>query len=158
MQNIVSVTTTSGQNGVDALGGSQMSFIVGSHALVTLSAGSGQSMVNMGSGGTLLLNGGHTTVTGAGDLSVVEAATGQGHNVFALGPTVTSFSGENIQASDIFTLHGFTAADIATGFAHVQTNGLRETLTISHPGGGSIAFGFLAEQGTLPTISQFHAA
>jgi len=157
MQGVVSVTTTSGQSGVGALGGPQMSFI-GSYDVVTLAAGSGQSMVDMGSGGTLLLNGGHTTVTGAGDLSVVEAATGQGHNVFALGPTVTSFSGENIQASDVFTLHGFTAADIAAGFAHVQTNGPRETLTISHPGGGSIAFGFLAEQGTLPTISQFHAA
>jgi hypothetical protein len=142
MQNVVSVTisTTSGQNGVDTLGASQMSF------------------VNLEAGGTLVLNGGHTTVTGTGDLSVVEEATGQGYNTFDLGAAVTSFSGVNIQAGDIFNLSGFTVADIAAGFAHVHTNGLRETLTISHAGGGSIAFGFLGEHGTLPTISQFHAA
>ena len=159
MQNVVSVTTTtSGQSGVGALGGAQMSF-VGGHGAVTLAAGSGQTrVVDMGSGGTLLLDGGPATVTGAGGLSVVEAATGQGHNAFALGPAITSFSGENIQASDVFTLYGFTAADIAAGFAHAQTNGPRETLTISHPGGGSIAFGFLAEQGALPMIAQFRPA
>ncbi|MBV8615573.1 MAG: hypothetical protein JOY66_17660, partial [Acetobacteraceae bacterium] len=83
MQSVVSVTTTSGQSGVGALGGQQMSFI-GSSDVVTLAAGSGQSMADMGLGGTLLLNGGRATVTGAGNLSVVEAATGQGHNAFAL--------------------------------------------------------------------------
>ena len=142
MQNIVSVTisTTSGQNGVATLGGSQMSF------------------VSMEPGGTLVLNGGHATVTGTGDLSVVEKTTSQGYNTFDLGAAVTSFSGVDIQAGDIFNLSGFTAADIAAGFAHAQTSGLRETLTISHAGGGSIAFGFLGEHGTLPTISQFHAA
>jgi len=160
MQNIVSVTafTTNGQNGVDTLGGSRMSFIVGSHDAVTLAAGSDQDTVDMEAGGTLVLRGGQATVTGAGDISVIEETNGQGYNVFDLSAAVTSFSGVNIQAGDVFNLRGFTAADIAAGFAHAQTNGLRETLTISHPGGGSIAFGFLGEQGTLPTVSQFHAA
>ncbi|HJS99529.1 MAG TPA: hypothetical protein VJ756_10580 [Terriglobales bacterium] len=135
-----------------------MQFIIYGHDLVTLTAGSNYDSISMKAGGAVILNGSHNTVTVAGSLSVTEAP-GANYNIFNLGAAVTIFAGNNIQPTEIFNLSGFTQADIAAGFAHiVRLSPQSETLTISHPGSASIAFGFSQQNGQMPTIGQFHAA
>jgi hypothetical protein len=154
----ITSSTSNSQSGTDTLSGSHMQFIIYGHDLVTLIAGSNYDSISMKAGGAVVLNGSHNTVAGAGSLSATEAP-GASHNTFNLGPAVTTFAGNDIQPTDIFNLGGFTQADITAGFAHmVRLSPQSETLTISHPGGASIAFGFSQQNGQMPTIGQFHAA
>jgi hypothetical protein len=150
-------SASDGQSGTDTLSGSHVQFIIHGHDLVTLTAGSNYDFIIMKAGGAVVLNGSHNTVAGAGSLSVTEAP-GASYNTFNLGAVVTTFTGNDIQPTDIFNLSGFTQADIVAGFAHiVRLSPQSETLTISHPGSASIAFGFPQQNGQMPTIGQFHA-
>jgi hypothetical protein len=150
----ITSSTSDGQSGTDTLSGSHVQFIIHGHDLVTLTAGSNYDFISMKAGGAVVLNGSHNTVAGEGSLSVTEAP-GASYNTFNLGAVVTTFTGKDIQPTDIFNLSGFTQADIVAGFAQLSPQS--ETLTISHPGSASIAFGFSQQNGQMPTIGQFHA-
>jgi hypothetical protein len=143
--------------GTDRVDGSRLAFVARGPEQVTLAPGADHDLLILAGGGTALLGGSHTMLTGAGRLAVIDASAG-GHNNFDLTPAVTAFAGAGIQASDSFTLHGFTQADIAAGFEHArQPNPQTELLTIRH-GGRAIDFAFSYGPGSQPPrVAQFHA-
>ena len=154
----VSAAVITSQTGHDALGGSHMRLIVQGRDVVFFSPGSDHNHVDLPKGGAVLLNGTNNTVNGRGYIAVAELGPQSNHNTFVIGPGVTSFSGANIQPSDVFRLYGFTKEDVASAFASKrQASPHLELLTLSHPGGATVrvALGF-AHPGDAPTIAQFH--
>ena len=159
MSTQVSASVITSQTGYDPLGGSHMTFIVQGHDVVLFSPGSDHNHIDMQKGGAVFLSGTNNTVNGRGDIAVAELDPRSNHNTFVIGPGVTSFSGANIQPSDVFRLYGFTKEDIASAFANKrQVSPHSEFLTFSHPGGATVrvAFGFEHPRDA-PTIAQFHA-
>ena len=160
MSTQVSASVITSQTGYDPLGGSHMRFIVQGHDVVLFSPGSDHNHVDLQKGGVVFLSGTDNTVNGRGDIAVAELGPRSNHNTFVIGPGVTSFSGANIQPSDVFRLYGFTKEDIASAFASKrQASPHLELLTLSHPGGATVrvALGF-EHPGDAPTIAQFHTA
>ena len=98
-------------------------------------------------------------VTGRGAITTEKDNAGDKANTFDITRGVTHFDGLSIAPSDTFLMHGFTQADIANAFAHIDRAGrTTETLTFSHPGGRSVSFGFSSEYGQVPTMAQVHPA
>ena len=158
MSTQVSTSVITSQTGHDTLGGSHMRFIVQGHDVVLSGPGSDHNLIDLQEGGAVFLSGPNNTVSGRGDIAVAELGPRSNHNTFVIGPGVTSFSGANIQPSDVFRLYGFTKEDVASAFASKrQASPRSELLTLSHPGGATVrvALGF-EHPGDAPTIAQFH--
>jgi len=158
MSTQVSTSVITSQTGHDTLGGSHMTFIVQGHDAVLFSPGSDHNRIDMQRGGAVFLSGTDNTVNGRGDIAVAEFGPRSNHNAFVIGPGVTSFSGANIQPSDVFRLYGFTKEDVASAFASKrQVSPRSELLTLSHPGGATVRVALAFEHpGDAPTIAQFH--